>query len=286
MHVRHKKRFRQCLPIEEGSLTSEQVNLSVKKCLLWKHFTVFKLTANIRLDNRFHLYAKWILDVGEGRNLEGVEGRERMWDDVIFNGDLVEEVYGKLLNPSTAFVGPRLVNFLKSRCILAVLNDVCDGYNDAVIERMPGEVLVSTSIDELVPESNTDHHRYNSEQLNAVNAPGFPPHKLKLKKNSVVMILRNLNVRQGLVNGERSTFYVDLRVRCPIYTCFRYATLGFGQEANGAALQDSKRQSLWRGSGDSAHFPQVRGSRIPFQVHAASVSCQAMFRDDREQEPR
>lgn len=212
----------------------------MKRSHLWKHFTVFKLTQNIRLDSRFAHYAKWILEVGEGRNLEGVEGREVMWDDVLFNGDLIDEVYGQLFEPSSSLIGPRLLNFLKSRCILAVLNDVCDWYNEAVIERMPGDLLVSNSIDELVPESNSDHHRFNTEQLNAVNAPGFPPHKLKIKKNSVVMMLRNVNVRQGLVNGaclyRQPAFHVQCTTRIRL---FRYEALGFGQEAHGVALQNS-----------------------------------------------
>lgn len=200
--VHNGNAFRQCLPIEEFSLTSEQVNLSVKRCELWKHFTVFNLTRNLRLDPRFEYFAKWQLDVGDGVNIvDGTETREALLDEILFHGCLIEEIYGELLRPHSSLRGPRLINYLKGRCILAVLNDVCDWYNQAIVDRLPGTIMISKSIDEIVANSNTDHHRYTSEHLNSVDVAGFLPHQLKLKKNCVVLMLRNLNVKQGLVNG-------------------------------------------------------------------------------------
>lgn len=276
--------FRQCLPIEEDSLASEQVNLSVKRSRLWRHFTTFYLTVNVRLDTRFDLYAKWILQVGEGRNLEGVEGRELMWDDVLFHGDLVDEVYGKLFETSSTFIGPRLVNYLRSRCILAIHNKVCENYNEAIVERLPGDLMVSTSIDELVPESNTDHHRFNSEQLNAVDAPGFPPHKLKIKKNSVVMCLRNLNVKQGIVNGKRYLLTSVGTLRLHL-TDLRYEASCVGQEAHSAALQGAEREPFRGNPKDSTYLSQIRGSTISLQVRPSSVSGPPLLRHDCEQKP-
>lgn len=49
---------------------------------------------------------------------------------------------------------------------------------------------------------------YPIEFLNSLNVSGMPPHKLKLKVNSIIMLIRNLNTEQALVNGTR------MRVKC------------------------------------------------------------------------
>ena len=45
--------------------------------------------------------------------------------------------------------------------------------------------------------------QYPIEYLNTLNFPNFPQHKLHLKVNSVVMLIRNLCQRDGLCNGTR-----------------------------------------------------------------------------------
>jgi ATP-dependent DNA helicase PIF1 len=44
---------------------------------------------------------------------------------------------------------------------------------------------------------------YPIEYLNILNANNFPSHKLKLKIDTPVMLLRNLNQSLGLCNGTR-----------------------------------------------------------------------------------
>lgn len=44
---------------------------------------------------------------------------------------------------------------------------------------------------------------YPIEFVNSLTPSGMPPHKLKLKKGAIIMLLRNLNVKMGLCNGSR-----------------------------------------------------------------------------------
>lgn len=44
---------------------------------------------------------------------------------------------------------------------------------------------------------------FPSEWLNSLDIPGLPPHVLNLKIGAIVMLLRNMNRRQGLMNGTR-----------------------------------------------------------------------------------
>jgi ATP-dependent DNA helicase PIF1 len=41
------------------------------------------------------------------------------------------------------------------------------------------------------------------ESLNKMDFPGFPEHKLLLAVGMPIMLLRNLNIPQGLCNGTR-----------------------------------------------------------------------------------
>ena len=39
--------------------------------------------------------------------------------------------------------------------------------------------------------------------LNTVEGYGLPPHHLRLKIGSIIMLIRNLNIKSGLCNGTR-----------------------------------------------------------------------------------
>ena len=44
---------------------------------------------------------------------------------------------------------------------------------------------------------------YQADFLNSLEGYGLPPHILKVKIGSIVMLLRNLNLKMGLCNGTR-----------------------------------------------------------------------------------
>jgi len=41
------------------------------------------------------------------------------------------------------------------------------------------------------------------EYLNNLSPPSLPPHKLHLKSNCIAMLIRNLNINDGLCNGTK-----------------------------------------------------------------------------------
>jgi len=62
------------------------------------------------------------------------------------------------------------------------------------------EPVVIRSVDMPLDENCYD---VPSEIYNAQTPSGMPPHELKLKPGCIVILLRNLNVGQGLCNGSR-----------------------------------------------------------------------------------
>ena len=84
---------------------------------------------------------------------------------------------------------------------MAVTNKEVASVNSIMNEMLPGSGDKFSSSDTL--ENNDDLLRFNSEYLNTLLPNGFPPHVLSLKPGMPLMLLRNLNPRQGLCNGSR-----------------------------------------------------------------------------------
>ena len=99
--------------------------------------------------------------------------------------------------------------WLMERCILSPHNESANEINEKMIEIMPGEEITSYSADKVCRQERNDEDNENDfedvpiEFLNTLNYPGFPRHELKLKKHMVLMLMRNLNKKQGLCNGTR-----------------------------------------------------------------------------------
>ena len=95
-------------------------------------------------------------------------------------------------------------SYLNGRSILAATNKEVSMLNDIVIDMMPGETSLLRSADEL--GHTEDLYRFSIEFLNSLSPTGFPPHSLRLKPGMPIMLLRNLNPRQGLCNGTKMIF--------------------------------------------------------------------------------
>ncbi|KAL3107978.1 hypothetical protein niasHT_012886 [Heterodera trifolii] len=87
--------------------------------------------------------------------------------------------------------------------ILAPKNVDVSEMNNRVLDMLPGEEFVYKSIDLAQDENRQRVDEYLDEYLNALNPSGFPRHKLRLKKNAIVLLMRNLNIEMGLCNGSR-----------------------------------------------------------------------------------
>lgn len=104
-----------------------------------------------------------------------------------------------------------------NKCILSPKNDSVDDINDMLISQFPGEQYVYTSIDKAVDQR---HQGDFEDFLNTLNPKGLPPHRLILKKNCPLILLRNLDPIEGLCNGTRlickdlrpNSIYVEIAV--------------------------------------------------------------------------
>ena len=85
-------------------------------------------------------------------------------------------------------------------CILTPKNSSVDELNDIMIKWFLGNLHVYVSSDKTIDQRHQgDYENF----LNSQNPKGLPPHKLLLKENCPLILLRNLNPVEGLCNGTR-----------------------------------------------------------------------------------
>ena len=112
--------------------------------------------------------------------------------------------------------------WLEGRALLATTNREVNMLNETLQEKLPGSTDKLSSADTL--ENSEDLLRFNQEYLNTLNPTGFPTHVLKLKKGMPLMLLRNLNPREGLCNGTKLIYLrtIDSKVlECQIVETLR-----------------------------------------------------------------
>jgi hypothetical protein len=130
-------------------------------------------------------YAHWLLEIGNGRIKDVIVPESFLLRGSI--DDLIEKIYPDLLN-------------VDNSGILSATNISVDEINNKVLSKLPGEGKVYLSCDTV---GNTDTAAFPVDFLNRLNISGLPPHQLHLKVGAIVMLLRNLNPSNGLMNGTR-----------------------------------------------------------------------------------
>ncbi|XP_076937618.1 uncharacterized protein LOC143605352, partial [Bidens hawaiensis] len=138
------------------------------------------------------LFAKWILDIGEG-NIGGP-------NDGIATIDIPDDLLIKDSNYENQ-------HYFQDRAILAPTNEIVDEINDSLLKFFPNDEIEYLSSDTICSSeyiNNTvDTALYSPELLNGLRIFRLSNHKLVLKVGVPVMLLRNLNQKEGLCNDTR-----------------------------------------------------------------------------------
>ncbi|KAI7950574.1 hypothetical protein MJO29_009248, partial [Puccinia striiformis f. sp. tritici] len=157
-------------------------------------------------DNCNRLFSKWLLSPSNGLFQHGVVERIQLPlgevvvdpQEVVVAGKCISFVYQNLrmhtlnLNPSD------LRDYFNSRIILTPLNINVKSINKRCLAPLPGTAFNSCLVDTM---ENNDADAIPEEVLHTLRVPNFPDHTIQIKKNMPVILLRPLNLANGLSNG-------------------------------------------------------------------------------------
>ncbi|XP_054274704.1 uncharacterized protein LOC128994295 [Macrosteles quadrilineatus] len=195
--------FRQIAPVVARARTPADIAcVSLRASHLWSSFKVFSLSTPHRTSNS-NAYSKFLLEVGNGTINTVVFGEGKDSCSLI---PLSGIRYVTSLSDLIAFVFPDCdlndPELTARRAILSTMNVNVRNINDIVLNTSSGVVHVLRSAD-TVDKENDDGMDVDVHLLNQATGKGVPDHVLRIKIGSVCLIMRNLNIDNGLVNGTK-----------------------------------------------------------------------------------
>ncbi|XP_072392548.1 ATP-dependent DNA helicase pif1-like [Diabrotica undecimpunctata] len=195
--------FRQILPVIPRSTAVNEINACLKSSNLWRYVKKLQLTTNMRVtllnDTSAENFSEQLLTIGNGQvlvdELSGlISFLNHFCNFVSSKDELINNVFPNIIS------NYKNNEWLSERAILAAKNKDVDDLNYIIQNKIIGTMHSFKSIDCVSNEDEATN--YPIEFLNSLDVPGLPPHNLRLKVGSVVIMLRYIN-QPKLCNGTR-----------------------------------------------------------------------------------
>lgn len=197
--------FRQTLPVIVRGNAADMLDACLKRSALWNRVRSIPLRTNMRVHNTHdpcaECFSKNLLDLGNGihhvnEEIECMVELSSSFCKVVDNREsLFENVFPSFRLNNTD------PEWLCGRAILAPTNAIANDLNDWILSQVPNvSEHLYKSIDTVIDPDQAIH--FPSEFLNSLEPSGYPPHNLKLKAGSPIILLRNIDPPR-LCNGTR-----------------------------------------------------------------------------------
>ena len=206
----------QCLPVVQNGDRADIVAQCMKSSYLWNYVQQLHLEENMRIKNAASddkEFAQYLLDLGRGKlpthpeieeymikipeNMASKSENLNQFCDEIFPNlaERIEEGYKDL------DVNPDWNQWVHQRTIINSRNDDVEAVNRICLDKMKGQPHVYRSADKMV--QSKDAKIVPTEFLNSHTPSGCPEHCIVLKVGTPIILLRNLDQKNGHVKGER-----------------------------------------------------------------------------------
>ena len=190
--------FRQTLPVVRRARPAQIVEVCLKSSYIWPLVRVFHLHTNMRAGEGEQLFSNFLLRLGSGQ--VAVKGDEPYSDAIEIPNECILDNDANIINSIFSDLNEADIF---NRVILTPTNQDALELNNQILEQLPGETRTYFSIDSVVSDDRAEVDLYPLEFINSITPSGLPPHRLHLKVECVVMLLRNLSLKDGLCNGTR-----------------------------------------------------------------------------------
>lgn len=190
--------FRQVLPVVPMQGKVQILEACIQKSKTWKYLTFLKLRNNMRVNAGEKEFCNWLLQLGNGslhsnRGVDIVDIPEKF---MLRNQSMISFVFDTNINIDN-------VKTFSNNVIMCPLNEQCLAINNEILKIVEGEAKDYFSVDEIITDEPAERLNIPIEYLNSITPSGMPPHKLTIKVGAIVMLIRNMNLGSGLVNGVR-----------------------------------------------------------------------------------
>ncbi|XP_076043646.1 ATP-dependent DNA helicase PIF1-like [Oratosquilla oratoria] len=193
--------FRQTAPVIPRASDAAIIESSIKQSNLWRFVTKLSLTENMRIEGQQE-FNRWLIAIGNGTISDGEEHGNDLIEipqQMHSSGNIVQDIFCISLIVDTN----EEIEAVIGKIILTPKNNYVLQLNNNVLDLIQGKSIFYTSVDSIAYDNIESEANYHVEFLNSQTPSGMPPHVLKLKKSAIIMLLRNLNPRKGLLNETR-----------------------------------------------------------------------------------
>jgi hypothetical protein len=223
---------RQTTPVLRGGSTEALIDITIHQSPLLANIVPRRLYKNERIGEDQKPHREWVQQVGDGRVDNQTDRSVKIPLHLCLKeGETIStHVYpaNTIFHDDNNKKDELLDTFFAERAILCPTNEIALEANNSILDRVPGDAIVFESNDCILTEglkeqvSEEIELRYPVEYLYKQTPSGLPPHSLTLKPGVIIILLRNIRVKDGLCNGTRLRFisyhHEKFLLKCRILT--------------------------------------------------------------------